>query len=144
MKSLVAMMLIVLSVSVLMISGCASTKPKGENWKGLGSNVDGSWFYDATSITRPSKDVVGVWVKLVWTDNGRTGNVKKYGDSFRTLDHTLALLEIHCVDKRLRTLSQYSYSTNGDRLRSIDNENATWGFIPSGSVMDALHKIVCR
>jgi len=156
MEKMIVIILIVLAVSVLLISGCEpkvkegawhktnATPDEGAKWETFGSTSDGSWFYDGTRITRPSKDVVRVWAKLVWSDKGRVDNVKEYGEKFRTLDYTLALIEIHCGDKRIRALSQSAYSTNRDLLSSFDRENAFWNFMSPDSVMDHLRKAICK
>jgi hypothetical protein len=53
------------------------TEGRGEEWKMYAMTVEGSWFYDVTGITRPSKDIVRVQVILV-QDNF----LKKMGPSF--------------------------------------------------------------
>ena len=157
MKKVIVIILIVLSVSVLMILGCGpkvkegalhktktnATPDERAKWNTFGETIYGSWFYDGTSITQPSKDVVRVWVKLVWSDKGRAEYVEKYGEKFKTLDYTLGLIEIHCAG-RIRSLSESIYSTNRDLLSSFEFENALWRFMSPDSVMDDLRKAICK
>jgi hypothetical protein len=46
----------------IIILGCAEVW--GEDWKFYTKGLCGDYFYDAEGITRPSKDIVGVCVKI--------------------------------------------------------------------------------
>jgi len=117
---------------------------RGEEWELYAMTVEGSWFYDVTGITRPSKDIVRVQVKVIYTDIGKMSFAKELEEKFMTVSFALVLGEIHCVDKKVRVLSRFIYSTNGDILGSFNNENPTWSFIAPGSKTGGLFKSVCK
>jgi len=48
------------------------------------------------SITRPSKDIVKVWIKCEYTDKGVTGMVEELGKKYQNIVETKALQEINC------------------------------------------------
>src|SRR5208337_2234153 len=102
----------------------------GADWKRYMANDFGGWFYDAESITRPSKDTVRVWGKTVYTDKGVIRRVTemgvisqkyedlalKYKDSeskYEALSYELPLFEFNCATKKSRTLKGTSYSRDG-------------------------------
>jgi len=120
------------------------TEGRGEEWKMYAMTVEGSWFYDVTGTTRPSKDVVQVRVKVVYTDVGKMSFAKELEEKFMTVSFALVVGKIHCVDRKVRVLSRFIYSTNGDVLNSFNNENATWSFFSPDSKTDGLSKSVCK
>src|SRR4030042_6325939 len=52
----------------LVICGCAEVW--GEDWKHYGDDEKFSAYYDVQSITRPSKNIVRVWLRWDWTEKG--------------------------------------------------------------------------
>ena len=50
----------------------------GADWKLYGVHENFSAYYDAQSITRPSKNIVRVWIRWDWTEKG----VLDYGGEF--------------------------------------------------------------
>ena len=120
------------------------TEGWGAEWKLYAMTVEGSWFYDVTGTTLPSKDIVRVPVKAIYTDIGKMSFAKELEEKFRTVSFALLLCEIHCVDKKVRVLSRFIYSTNGDILNSFSNEDATWSFFTPDSKTDGLFKSVCK
>jgi len=66
----------------------------GSGLEGLVSNRPRANLYDADSITRPSKSIVRVWVKLEYTDRGVIEMVKNVGKNAENLSHAVALDEI--------------------------------------------------
>ncbi len=44
-------------------------------------------YYDAQSITRPSKNIVRVWVKWDYTEKGVIENVKRLGKKYENLSY---------------------------------------------------------
>jgi hypothetical protein len=64
----------------------------GADWKFLRTDVQGEFSYDVENITRPTKNTVGVWLKIIYSEK-----FKKEED----LDHlnqTVGLWEIDCED----------------------------------------------
>src|SRR5208337_1046129 len=145
----------------------------GADWKRYMANDFGGWFYDAESITRPSKDTVRVWGKTVYTDKGVIRRVTemgvisqkyedlalKYKDSeskdlaskykalaskYEALSYELPLFEFNCATKKSRTLKGTSYSRDGLVLDIYAPEAPDWNEIVPGSVAEALYKMVCK
>ena len=120
------------------------TEGRGDEWKLYAMTVEGSWFYDVTGITRPSKDTVRVPVKIIYTDVGKMTFARELEEKYPTVSFALIVSEIRCADKKVRLLSRFIYSTKGDILKSFNNEDTTWSFFAPESKADGLFKSVCK
>jgi hypothetical protein len=114
----------------------------GVNWKYYGTNEDGSYFYDTESMTRHPKDLIEVWVQSAYTEKSISHWVREGGKDFQDLDFTLISLELNCVERSARYLRIVFYSKNGKVFYPIDNDE--WHFIAPDSMIESLHKEVCK
>jgi hypothetical protein len=71
----------------------------GEDWKYLRQDYEGSeLFYDVTSITRPSENIVRVWIKKEYSPIALIYMLKEHGSRYENLSHSVGLEEINCLD----------------------------------------------
>ena len=132
----------VLSIGLLIIG---NAEVWGADWKFISSTDLYECFYDAENMTRSSKNIVGVWTKLVYTERGITGIVKEFGKHYENLSYSLELWEIDCAKKKQRILSITEYSAEGKILYASSAEGRpTWKIIPRQSVDESLYKAVCK
>jgi len=115
---------------------------RGADWKVYGETVFGVSFYDTESITHPSKSIVRVWTKIVYSRNGMIRLVIRHGSRYENLSHSVRLWEINCVDKTYRFLSMQNYSQEGVVLFSEEGKK-DWDFIVPDSMDENLYKEVC-
>jgi len=115
----------------------------GADWKVYGETGFGVSYYDSGSITHPSKDIVRVWTKTVYSRNGAIRLVIRYGSRYENLSHSVRLREINCVDKTYRFLSMQNYSQDGVVLFSEEGKKE-WDFIVPDSMDESLYQEVCR
>lgn len=111
---------------------------RGGDWKFLRADVHGDFFYDLGNITRPAKNTVGVWLKIVYSEK-----YKKEED----LDHltqAVGLWEIDCQDKKICLLSTSHYSEKGEISAPQIWLPPEWKSITPNTVMDDLYKELCR
>jgi hypothetical protein len=94
MKSLSAKLGVILVV--LIIFGYAEAW--GANWKLLHLDDEMIKYYDAEGITRPSKNIVRVWVRFEYKDKGVNDMVQKFGKDYENLKYEIGLEEVDCVD----------------------------------------------
>jgi hypothetical protein len=118
------------------------TEGWGVDWKYYGTNEDGSYFYDTESITRPSKNLVEVWVQSAYSQKSISHWVREGGIGFQDLDFTLISLELNCVERSARYLRIVFYSKNGEVFHPMDNDE--WHFIAPDSMIESLSKEVCK
>jgi hypothetical protein len=114
----------------------------GVNWKYYGTNEDGSYFYDTESIKRPSKNLVDVWVQSAYTQKSISHWVSEGGKNLEDLDFTLISLELNCAERSARYLQIVFYSKKGETFSPIHGEE--WHFIAPDSMIESLHKEVCK
>ena len=116
----------------------------GEDWEKHGESDKMFLYYDAGSLTRPSKDVVRVRGKLIFKVKGIAEMVEEFGKKYETLSHSLNVIELHCAEKKIRRLSFVYYSADGNVLGSGQSPEEKWSIIPPDSVGESLYKILCK
>jgi len=114
----------------------------GSPWKHYGSNEDGSYYYDAETMTRPVKEMVRVWVQSAYTDQGISHWVRGGGEEFQNLGYTLVLIELNCMDRSVRSLQIVFYSKDAEVLTPINAKE--WEFFAPNSMSEALHEALCN
>ena len=115
----------------------------GAEWKFYTESENEKFFCDVESITKPSKNIVKVWVKMEYTDRGVNEMVKELGKKYENISYTKSLEEINCSDNKSRTLSLNDYSKEGKIIFGSNRENE-WEYIVPESVTDTLRKAVCK
>ncbi len=111
----------------------------GADWKPIFKH-SGMFLYDAESITRPSKNIVSVWTKLLHSKEV----VKEYGEEYKNLNYSLILHEFDCQERKMRLLSIHFYSEGGITTKYFDHDKPDWhSFGPEGAE-EALYKVVCK
>jgi hypothetical protein len=119
----------------------------GADWRLFGKNDRADFYYDADSITRPpSKIILRVWEKRVFTEKGVSEAVGRsgFGEKYRSLGFVMGLSEFNCADKQNRALSLIWYSRDGERLSLDDAIGSNWDVIVSESMSEKLYQILCR
>ena len=115
----------------------------GEDWKFYTKGLYGDYFYDAEGITRPSKDIVRVWVKVEYSEMGAFQMIRELGKEYKNINYAKVLHEINCSDKTMRDLSLDDYSKEGKIIFSTSSEDK-WDYIVQGSAAEALYEAVCK
>ena len=117
----------------------------GENWKPLRPSKDGdSNYYDADSITRPSKNIVRGSVKTVYSQKSVNREVQKLGPTYKDLSHKILLWEMNCSEKKVAFLQWTTYTKNGTIIKSIKPEMITWMSMVPETMGEDLYKLLCK
>jgi len=135
---------VILVVIALLILGNAEVW--GADWKLYDSNDLRQSYYNADSMTRPSKNIVRVWVRWNFTEKGVMDMVRSVGKKLEKLEYSVSLNEINCAEKTNRFLSSIYYDNNGKMIYSISSSNfpTEWLFIVPESNADNLYKKICK
>jgi hypothetical protein len=117
----------------------------GSDWKSYGSNDYCLAYYDAQSITRSSIliNIVKVWTRWDWTDKGVLAWEEGSGKKYENFSQSRILYEINCQEKKFRRLSETLYNDKMELLHSISSPSK-WEYIVPESIIEALHKEVCK
>jgi hypothetical protein len=116
----------------------------GADWKPYGRSDDYLGYYDAQRITRPSKNIVRVWLRWDWTEKSVLRFVGKFGREYENLSHSIMLNEINCAEKKIRTMSSHSYDNKGGAIDSLSDPSSKWDFIVTETMGEKLYKEVCK
>jgi hypothetical protein len=123
-------------------------------WKLFGKSMTGTrWHMDTETITRPSPEIVSVWVRSipdkVITDDGQEeeepGTVLKRIQEkyFGEYEYAEGLWELECSKSLFRLLYFCVYSRNGDIVTSRVSPDSEWAAVLPGSAGEALLSTVC-
>jgi len=117
----------------------------GANWKFLRMSKGGdNCYYDADSITRPSKNIVRGSVKIVFSEKSVNREVERLGPSYKDLSHTIILWEMNCIEKKAAFLETTTYSKNEKIIKSIKIKTITWASIVPETMGEDLYKALCK
>jgi hypothetical protein len=117
----------------------------GEDWKPLRQSKDGdSYYYDASSIVRPSKNIVRGLLKRVHSEKNINREVEKLGSTYKDLSHRIILWEMNCIEKKAAFVEITTYSKKGTVLSSVKPDKVIWAAIPPGSISEDLYKLLCK
>jgi len=117
--------LVVIFLVVGLILCCA--RAWSADWKEFAEATTGIFYYDAASVTSPSKDFYRVWIH-------------------NTTKRETSLIEIDCKEKNYRVLDIAEYDeTNRFKIKARYDyyDNTGWLVISQRSVPEPLHSILC-
>lgn len=108
------------------------------------------YSYNKGNIKHRTKNIVQVWIKEVFSDEGREKIIqpmRKGGlptEEWEKLSHTLVLDEIDCKKRRYQILSVTHYDTDGKGFSIHLYDKPKWDYIVPRSTMNTLRKKVCK
>lgn len=118
-------------------------------WIYLGSSSNGDMYYDKSSIKEVNKNIIRVWHKTVYNENGKKeallflkniGKVNAISNPY-TLSFEVRLLDFNCDNEQYRVSSFFLYDDKGDSISSISDDK--WIYIAPDTAYEALKNIVC-
>jgi len=115
----------------------------GADWKLYAVHESFEAYYDAQSITRPSKNIVRVQTRSNITDLGVLYLMRERGNAYENLTHFIMLSEINCKEKKVRPLSITYYDKNGGVIYSSNSPGQFDSIVP-GTNVEVLYKEVCK
>jgi hypothetical protein len=114
------------------------TKLYGVDWKFLQTDFQGEFFYDSENVTRTSEHLIGVWLKIVYSEK-----FKKQED-LKNLSQTAGLWEIDCRDRKVCLLSTTHYSQESEISGPQVWFPPEWKSVRPGTMMETLYKELCK
>jgi hypothetical protein len=133
----------ILSIFLLMGIFFSHSVSWGADWKLLNFTDSSYFFYDAEDITHPSKDIVRVWEKVVYTERGIEEVIAELGEDYENLKETKTLIEINCKERNFRYLSVVHYAEDKTVIRTRDI-GSKWQLIIPESIVEFQYKEFCR
>jgi hypothetical protein len=121
------------------------------DWIFYSSSIIGKEYYDKSSIKRVNKNLINVWIKIILNEDAKTNNfssLKSIGKAPKNpdmLNHQLILIEIDCINKKVKSSHMTINDAKGAVIASEPKSFiSTWNDIPSDSNADKLKNIVCN
>jgi len=153
-----SLMFNILAAALLVsMSGCASftTRQGAGEWKFIGKSRTGtSWYIDRETASKPSGDIITVWVKSIpekvnveykeEEESTETILKKIQGNYFGDYEYTEGLWELDCTRTMFRLLYFCAYSKENKIITSHPSPDAEWSYIMQGSVGETIQEAVCR
>jgi hypothetical protein len=138
-------------LTVVLVLGLFSslTLVEAADWKLCTENPFLKAYYDAGSITRPSGDLVRIWVK--YTAKGKRGtefwiHLRKLDklptEGYRHFSYHVALYEIDCGEKMYQRISGIDFDQEKRMLNYFPPSN--WEPIFPESMLEAFYKTTCQ
>ena len=120
------------------------------DWTYYASSNIGKEYYDKSSIKKVNENIISVWIKIILNEDARRkifSSLKSIGKAPENpdiLNHQLMLIEIDCVNKKVKS----SHMTINDAKGVViapepESFISKWNDIPSDSNADILKNIVC-
>ncbi len=113
----------------------------GADWKFLQKNDKGEFFYDAENLVPSSEKTIGVWVKVVYSDEF------KGQEGLKDLHHTMGFWEMDCKNKKIRLLLSSHFSEERQEEIPLPPRVFTtpdWEPVPSHTVLEELYRLICK
>jgi hypothetical protein len=133
---------------IFLLAGCVSSSSNlvisedDYGWVKYDDNDEGVYSYKKVNI---DQDVVQVWNKKVFSDEGRKKFIQdmtKNGKPFDKLSEGRDLIEIDCKNLRKRTVSTTVYDQN--RVIFFQYYDEEWSSITPNSHGETILKEVCK
>jgi len=122
-----------------------------DEWVEYDMSKNGNIYsYNKVNIKHRTKNIVQVWIREVFSDEGREKIIqpmRKGGlptEEWEKLSHTLVLDEIDCKKRRHQILSITHYDTDGKVFFIHSYDKPKWDYIVPRSTMNTLRKKVCK
>jgi hypothetical protein len=111
----------------------------------------GDSYYDKSSIKKVKESIISVWTKNILSEEAKTRyfsilkEIHKAPDNPSMLCYYTKLLEIDCVNEKIKDTSVTIYDEKGEVIYSSPKgESGKWNDIIPISVGDRLKNIVCK
>jgi hypothetical protein len=140
----------VYGIICLLIIPLLANQAWAANWKYFASSAGGDLYYDQSSIKKENKGIVHVWTKKTYSEQGKLREfsfLKKMGKAPGNpyiLSHELTLIDIECLNKKIKISSNRICDKRGHFVASTARSSGEWNDIVRKSSDEELKNIVCR
>ena len=118
-------------------------------WVLYDTSAVGNESYDKSSIKRINNNIISVWTKTIYNDVGKLKNysdlknIDKAPDNPYILSHDLVLLEIDCLNRKIKVSSRRICDKRGGIIASEMQSHDVWSNIVPNSNYEKLKKQLC-
>ena len=121
----------------------ANAVAEGGEWTSYSSGSSGESYYDSESIiTYVAEDIVQVWSKTIYSDEGKKSLEQDY--KVPDISESKSLQEFNCHTRETRIITAVYYNSSQKEVINAGDKPSDWMNIPPGSRAENLYKIMCR
>jgi hypothetical protein len=124
---------------------------RAEEWIYYASTSTRDVYYDNSKIEKIEKNIIRVWAKAIFNENGKKEafsylkRIDRAPDNPDTLSHVLGFHEFDCIKVKVKDFSMVIYDKQNNVLYSSPkDETGKWKDIRPNSVGEILKNIVCE
>jgi hypothetical protein len=139
------------SIICLVIFFLFANQAWAAEWIYYSTSEVGDMYYDKSSIKKVNKSIISVWVKNILSEEAKTKyfsileEIRKAPDNSSMLPYYTELMEIDCVNKKIKNISVIFYNEKGNVIYSSPkSESGEWNDILSDSVGETLTNLVSQ
>ncbi len=120
----------------------AKAATEGRDWVSYSTGPSGESYYDSESITTYlAEDIVQVWSKTIYSDEGKKSLQQEY--EVPDITESKSLQEFNCHTRETRTVTAGYFDSSQKEVINAGDKPGDWMNIPPGSRAENLFKIVC-
>jgi hypothetical protein len=126
---------------------------QGAEWLSIGKDrVGNELFYDPDTLTKLSTGITKVWMKGIYSVEGRKERIQERTkgkltvENYEKLSYVMELQEINCAKREYRVMTYTDYSSDGGILHKFTVEQQSsggWEPITPDSMGEIVDKIIC-
>lgn len=137
------------SMICLVILSLFAGQALAAEWKFFASSGSGEMFYDKNSIKKEKKNIARVWIKKIYSERGKLEKFSWLQKTYKAprnpyiLSHELTLLDIDCVNKKIKISSGKICDKRGQIVVSTPQPRSEWNPILRKSSDEELKNIIC-
>jgi hypothetical protein len=141
--------IIAAAVFLSFIAVAGQSRVEGAEWVPIAKGEMGTYAYDHESVKKESGDLVQVWAKVAYSEQGKKdviGYQKKAGfnmTGWEDLSSESMLWTIDCKEKKMRYSTIIFHDSKGEMLDQENPASPEWEPIKQGSTGSALYNVVC-
>jgi hypothetical protein len=139
------------SIICLVIFSLFVNQAWAAEWIYYDSTSTGDAYYDKSSIKEVNKSIIPVWTKNILSEEAKTKyfsilqGIHKAPDNPSLLSYYIELLEIDCVNEKIKNTSVTIYDEKGNVIYSSPkSQSGEWNDIFPASVGEKLKNKVCE
>ncbi|MGA2781704.1 MAG: surface-adhesin E family protein [Smithella sp.] len=137
------------SIICLVIFSLFANQAWATDWIYFDTTSVGDMYYDKSSIKKTDKSIISVWNKDILSEEAKTKyfsilkGIHKAPDNPSMLSYYTKLMEIDCVNKKIKDISVIFYDEKGNVIYSSPkSESGKWNAIIPNTVGEKLINIV--
>ncbi len=122
---------------------CCISAADGEEWVSYSIGPSGESYYDPGNIiTYLAEDIVQVWSRTIYSDEGKKLLEQDYKVS--DISESKSLQEYNCRTREMRVIKAGYYNSSRKEVVNSGDKPSDWMNIPPGTRAENLYKIVCK